>query len=278
MTLPDELKRAGVVGTGTGNASEVLRDIAIHSLQHRAGYMPKILPDSVLLLKINDSRPVTPTQSTSQLYRMLTGDFQFAGCLPEWCLLVAENEMRMPGELIPSMLNSDLIFRDWQDIILLAMGSYARWIVAHQRDKAHWQWVIQTAVPRLESIYQDVEARSNDLIVNYETGRDKVNFHRQAGGLRYFWSDKLAEYALDYIDFVLRNKPFDRWRIDMERFTESFAYYAPLKYHPPYSDYLKIINHKYTGNFNIDMITRYRQKLHRLITEDASKIQNKSGV
>lgn len=278
MKLPEELKRAGVVGTGTGNADDVLRDIAIYSLQHRAGYMPKILPESAYMRKINDERPVTPTQSTSQLYRMLLGDFQFAGCLPEWCLLVAENGMRMPGELIPSMLDSDLIFRDWQGLILMAMGSYARWIVAHETNKIRWKWVKETPPPRLAHIYKEIDSRSNNFIANYETARDKVNFHRQLGGLRYFWSDKLAEYALDYIDFVLRNKPFDQWRIDMERFTESFAYYAPLKYHPPYSEYLKIINRKYSGDFDINMITGYRRKLRHIITEDARRLQNKGGV
>ncbi len=276
MKLPDEFKRAGVIGTGTGDAHAMLREVAIHSLQHTAGYLPGILPESAYLRQVNDERPITPGASTSQLYRMLLGDFQFASCLPEWCLLVAKNGMRMPGELIPSMLNSDLIFPDWRGLVLLAMGSYARWIAAHQRDRGHWQWVIQTPMPRLEKIDETIEEESNKLIARYEVSREKVDFHRRLGGHRYFWTDALAEHALDYIAFVLRYKPFDQWRIDINRFHEAFAYYAPLKYHGQYNQFVHVINQQQANKFEMDVITSYRQKLHRIITEDAATIFTKS--
>src|SRR5690606_34172593 len=156
-------------------------------------YMPKVLPESAYLRQINDARPVTPSKSTSQLYRMLLGDFQFASCLPEWCLLVAENGMRMPSELIPSMLNSDLVFRDWHDIVLVTVGAYGRWLVALKLDKLRRQLVIQTPMPRLEKIHADIEARSQKLVEGYEISRDKVDFHRRLAGHHYFWSDTLAE-------------------------------------------------------------------------------------
>lgn len=275
MKLPDGLKRAGVVGTGDSKA--VLRDMAVYSLQHRAGYVPKILPESAYLRQIYDDRPVTPGASTSQLYRILLGDFQFASCLPEWCLLVAENGMRMPGELIPSMLNSNLVFPDWRGLVLLGMGSYARWIVAHQRDQLHWQWVIQTPMPRIEKIYTTIEEESSKLLARYEISREKVDFHRRLAGHRYFWTDSLAEKALDYIEFVLRHKPFDQWRIDLNRFHESFAYYAPLKYHEQYHAFVDMINQKQSRDFDIRMISDYRQKLHRIITEDATMLGAKAG-
>lgn len=274
MKLPDGLKRAGVLGTGDIKAT--LRDVAVYSLQYKAGYVPKILPESAYLRQINDERPVTLGASTSQLYRILLGDFQFASCLPEWCLLVAENGMRMPGELIPSMLDSDLVFPDWRGLVLLGMGSYARWIVAHHRDQVHWQWVIQTPMPRLEKIYTTIEDESNKFLSRYEISREKVDFHRRLAGHRYFWTDALAERALDYIEFVLRYKPFDQWRIDLNRFQESFAYYAPLKYHEQFHTLVDKINQKQASDFDSRMITSYRQKLQRIIAEDASKLQANS--
>ncbi|MEO1289899.1 MAG: hypothetical protein AAFV93_19255 [Chloroflexota bacterium] len=283
MQYSDEIKRACVRGHSDGK--HLLQRIAIESLQEVAGYTPPTLPDSVYMRHVTDERPVTPSRSTSQLYRMLLGDFQFGRCLPEWCLLVAEQGMRIPSELIPAMLNSRELYVDWRDVALLVMGSYARWIVAHQRkmnfrkisEKMRWDWVMQTSPPTVEGIYQTIKKQSQDKIQEYERARNISTFHNSLTNYQFFWSDELSELILRHVDYLISNVASDHWRLDIYRIHLCFAYYAPLKYHESYSLYLKNMREMQITNLDITEITRYRQKLHHIIIADAKQVQHTLG-
>ena len=63
--------------------------------------------------------------------------------------------------------------------------------------------------------------------------------------------------------------------MDINRFIEVFAYFAPLEYHEEFRQYVSIINKKQANEFDITMITDYRRKLQKIIAEDAAKMQAK---
>ncbi|MEM9952215.1 MAG: hypothetical protein AAF846_11470 [Chloroflexota bacterium] len=278
MQYSDEIKRACVRGNSDGK--HLLQRIAIESLQEVAGYTPPTLPDSVYLRHVTDERPVTPSRSTSQLYRMLLGDFQFGRCLPEWCLLVAERGMRIPSELIPAMLNSRELYVDWRDVALLAMGSYARWIVAHwrrTRDATKWDWVMQTYPPTVESIRKRIIIKSQEKMREIERTPNISIFHASLANYQFLWSDELSEIILRHTDYLMNNISSDRWRLDVDPIHICFAYYAPLKYHESYNTYLEQMREMHINVLDISEITRYRQKLHHIITADAKQVKHIVG-
>lgn len=275
--LSEHLKRASV--TGTADSRMILQDVAIETFQQKAGYVPSVLPDSAYLRQVHDDRPITPSRTTSQMYRMLLGDFQFETCFNEWCLLVAQKGMRLPPELIPSMLNSDLVFIDSWQVALLAMGNYARWIVAHNRHQKHWQWVMQMPTPSVSDVLEAIDNQSDGWIQQYEAKPHRIKFHQNLTSQRHLWNDALAECVLYHVQYLLDNVAYEQWRTDLKRLMRSFAYYAPLKYYDACKLFLEKLNTMYGVTFNIDQIIAYRHKLHHIIADEAQVLaQAEKGI
>lgn len=277
MQLSDEIKRASITGTSEGEA--LLRTIAIQSLQGLAGYTPPTLSEPSYLHQADDTRSITPRQTASQLYLMLLGDFQFVRCLPDWCLLVAEHQMRIPSELIPRLLNSPYLKLKWRAVALLAMGRSARWIADHHRNShaiKQWDWVLETPPPTIASIRADIALKSQEKIQEYDSIEHLTAFYNSLVTHQYLWSDALAEFILHHLNDLLTNVPPDRWQLDVNRLHLLFAYYAPLKYHPLYSQYLQKMRVMKLTRVRIKEITVYRHKLRDIIRKDAKPLGNLS--
>lgn len=273
IQFSEHLKRASVIGATNGQT--ILQQIAIEAFQHKAGYVPAILPESAYLRQVHDARPITPSRTTSQMYRMLLGDFHFATCFNEWCLLIAQHGMRVPPELIPAMLNSALVFIDSWQVSLLAMGSYARWIVAHERHYKHWHWVMQMPTPSVENVLETIDRQSNEWVQRYEAKPNHQMFHQNLLTHRQLWNDALAECVLHHMHYLLTHVAYDQWRIHLERLNLAFAYYAPLKYYDAYQSFLEQLNAAHNVAFKIAHISAYRHKLQRIIAADAALVAEK---
>lgn len=131
---------AGVLGAAlaqldpaTGSEYALLSAAAMLSSYQRAGYQAPQAPEAAMLVPApDDAAPICSSAASQHLHTMLGGTHR--AVLPEWLKLLAASGKRVPGYLLPDLLEAGRQTPELRPFIRAAVGLLGQWLAVQNPD------------------------------------------------------------------------------------------------------------------------------------------------